>query len=940
MHHENVPDHPSLPFSLPLLGCLFRIYYLKKTASKACQGDPAAARWLAHQYCLCPDGTTEHLLRSLLECPPTPAVGDALCQEVMENHDDLLQSLLCNYHIVPSEKKFRALYLFATGSLSEYHVLDTISGHPVLREMYSTSPEPVRELVRNAAVRYHTEAEFADALTDPCSTGQVEDLSLAEWEIIVTGLISASRHGLLYRLLLDAPVPYAVTAIRALHKNRWKPEHVALHELWNQVVATTPGRWTYPEPSGAGKRVLEKPGYRSGFLAFSPDGALLLATGYDGTTRLWDVRRGEPVETCHQSSGSCTNFSMDSRCLLTLRDGTLTARNVSNGNILFSIAGASREHCTMAVSLDSRMVAFPRAGGGFAIAALDDGDIFRTAETGTSAVTALAFSPDGESIACGLEDGAIRLISVSNANVLWESCRRNGMIEQLSFSADGSGIIAVVERTPPIFLDGKTGSCIRVFAAPPHRPIKSKISPDNRWVFFIGADETINIFRADEELPVYCITARKGGVASAAFSADHRIAVTGSINGIVRIFRFGSDTPERMFTAHKGWIRALAISPDGTVLASAGWDGVIKLWRIPEGRLLWSLDAREGTVTCLAASEAGSMLAAGTSEGHVRIWHLYGGDYVATLDAFTGSVGAIAINQGGTLIATAGSDANVRIWELPSGSLVSTLTGLKNRTYCLAFTPDGQGLLAGGWDNTIRLFRVADGKTLRSFIGHSNVITGIAVKPDGSGFASGSYDGTCRIWDLAGDHAPLCCAGNGGEVHAVAAAPDGSFVAAADREGKIRIFCTADGTCRCSLAGISPRVTGLAIMPGNDLIAASSDDGSISYFSLRQRSHLRNFSAHAGKVRGLATAGSGTIIASAGDDGTVQLLPLPVSAPLTSFTPEFIPIAARESQENPHRTEREQWNFMAAILALKYSYEICLCNPPPAVDEFEIMVIG
>lgn len=940
MQHENSILRPSFPLSLPVLGHLFRTCHQRKTASKACGGNPVAARSLARQYCQCPDGTTERLLRSLLEGKIPPDIKDALCREVLEHHDDLLCSLLRDYHVVPSEMKRRALFLFATGSLSEYRALDTIPGHPILREMYSSASKPVRELVCSAAVRYNAEAELADALVSPGIPDSIGTLCRSEWEVVVAGLISSSRHSLLYRLLLDAPIPYAVHAIRALHGSGWNPENASLRGLWERVLGAVPVGWTYPEMSGDRKQVLESPSSRTRFLVFSPDGSLLAVTGYDGTTRVWDVARGEPVLSCNPKGVSCCPvFSADGRCLLTLIDGTLTAWSISDGNILFAIPDCGREHCTIAISRDGCLVAFPCAAGGLAIASLVDGGIICTKDTGDIEVTALSFSPDCKSVVCGLQDGTIRLIAISDGDVIWKSERHVGKIGLVSFRHDGSGIIAVAEKAYPFLLDEKTGSCIRVFTIPSHKPKGCAISTDGRWVFVIGTDDTIRIFGVGEDLPMGYIPARKGGVGSAAFFADNQMAVTGGINGIVRIFRFDSDSPERMFKAHDGWIRSLAVSPDGTVLASAGWDGMVKLWRLPVGRLLRSLDARGGALTCLAASRDGRILAAGTSEGLVRLWHLPGAEYFSTMDAFTGSVCAIAVNDNGTLIATAGPDATVRIWELPSGSLVSTLTGLKNRSYCLAFTPDSKGVFAGGWDNKVRLFHLSDGNLIRAFTGHTNIITSIAVKQDGTGFVSGSYDGTCRIWDLAKDNSYLSCVGNRAEIDTVAISPDGAIIVAADRAGKIHVISAEDGACSCSLTGAPSRVTGLVIAPGNDLLVTSSDEGSISYFSLRQQSHVRNFSAHAGKICGLAVAGMGTHIASAGDDEVVQLLPLPLTTPLSSLTPASVAIAEREAHGHPHRPERDQWNFIAALLALKCLHEICICSPPPAVDAHEIMIM-
>jgi len=931
---------PTIP--VPFLNSIFRSWYLKKNAKRARSGDPESARLVARQYCSCPDSAAEACLSSLVGNTMDPVITDTLCQEALESGNDLLYSALCNLQVLPSTPTWRALFFFATGRISDYQSLAGREGRNVLREAYFNAKEPVRECIRNAAERYRAQAFFADMILDPELPNPLSQLSFQEWEIVVAGLMTGSRSEKLYRLLQDAPVPYALHAVRILHGSGWKPEDKYLRELWKRVVVTAPKRWTYPVLSVRKDCVLEGPDARTRFAAFSPDGTLLVTSGYEGTIRIWDVRRGEEIASSGnpENAGCCPIFTPDGNFLLTCsRDGILACREIPSCRIIFTIPRCRSNRISPAISPDGLFAAMLQDDGRIGIVSLKDGAITGSVNTGDAPVTAFAISPDRKYIAIGSDNGEVRLISVSDGTEHWRAPCSYRRIERLAFlpCTTGSGILVAAEKNHPVLLDVTTGSCQRTFSAPKDRPRTTTISDDRRWIFVTMEDDSIGVFSTDQSSPVARIPPRKGGAISSVGIPGESIAVTGGINGIVRIFRFGKDAPEKMFTAHADWVVALAVSPDGKTLASAGWDGTTKLWSLPEGALLRSLDTRAGALTCLAVSGNGTVLAAGTSEGLARFWKMPEGDYLGSLDAFTGSVNAIALNDHGTWVATAGSDANVSIWDLSSKSLVAALHGLKNRTYCLAFTPDDKGILAGGWDDTVRLFGLPDGALLRTFSAHTNVITSIAIANNGKWFVSGSYDGTCRIWDLSIDKEPVLCNGSGREIGVVAISGDGLLIAAAEHDAIIRIFQREDGSCLYSLTGATSQITGLFFIPGGDLLVASGSDGSISCFSLGTRSHIRNFSAHAGKICGLISAGEYTAI-SAGADGTIRLHSLPLSAPLSSMNPDFTGVITK-AHNNSRRLERQQWEFLSAILELRFSHEICLCSPPPSVGELDIMIV-
>ncbi|MFA1538240.1 nSTAND1 domain-containing NTPase [Actinomadura monticuli] len=282
-------------------------------------------------------------------------------------------------------------------------------------------------------------------------------------------------------------------------------------------------------------------------VALSPDGRTL-AAGAAGAKnpaiRLWDVATQRPsgpplVPPGAHRPVAMTAFLPDGRTLLTSGADGLRLWDVAAGRViahdgtLGGVAELSADGRFVAVH-DDRAIAF--------------WDVARRRESGprirvpghTDIVTAMAFSPDGATLATAGFDDQVRLFDVA-------SRRQTGV---LPFKAAGGFVNDLA------------------------------FSPDGRTLALTAADSTVRLWDVARRRPVgLALVIGTDAISALAFSPDGRVIATGSTDDEVRLWdlRAHRRLGEPM-AGHTRGVTAIAFGRAGTVVATVAGDGTARLW--------------------------------------------------------------------------------------------------------------------------------------------------------------------------------------------------------------------------------------------------------------------------------------------------------------------------------------------------------------------------
>jgi WD40 repeat protein len=285
----------------------------------------------------------------------------------------------------------------------------------------------------------------------------------------------------------------------------------------------------------------------------------------------------------------------------------------------------------------------------------------------TAVIYALAFAPDGSTLASGARDGTLLVHDAAGQpHTLGHPKPFQAPIHALGYSPDGStlvigggfgwlehraegpggGKLVGPRQTDPVtalailgertvvvgsgdrvqrnrgkleLWDLDTGQRRTPYFEEPNGVRAVAVCSEKRLVAWATGQRKVCVWEILKRSPVELIQPKD--CQAVAVSPDgQQLAV--AVDYGVRLFDLEQRRVRLELKGHKGQVAAVAFSPDGTTLATGSWDQTVKLWDVATGQERITYRWPIGRVYCVSYAPDGLRLAAGGDLGRIVVWDL------------------------------------------------------------------------------------------------------------------------------------------------------------------------------------------------------------------------------------------------------------------------------------------------------------------------------
>ncbi|MEU6743299.1 TIR domain-containing protein [Streptosporangium sandarakinum] len=483
----------------------------------------------------------------------------------------------------------------------------------------------------------------------------------------------------------------------------------------------------------------------------------------------------------------------------------------------------------------------------------------------------VAYSPDGETVAIGGDDGGVLLCDGSTGLPIRNLRGHRGRVYAVTF-ADSGDLLATGASDGTVRLwDPVTARASHVLTGHRDGVWPVLFGPGGRLVAAGGADGVVRLWDTATGLPYRELAGHRAPIYTAAFDAGGGTLVTGDAGGTIRMWDVRSGALVRTLTGHRGRVYRLAYDPGGTLLAAGGREGAVRIWDPRDGRVLHELTGHTGRVYALAFTPSGRLLATGDTEGEIRLWDPVTGASRGVRAGHRAAVYQVAFSPDSALLASADSDGAVHLRDVSDDRGRVELTGHRGSVWPFAFRPDGGRLATVSNDGTARLWDPATGQCRHVLRGHGRKITSVRFSGDGSMLATGGNDGVVRIWEPRTGRRLRELTGQADRLISADFSPAGSTLATASNDGGVHFWNAATGDYERELDVETDHVWAEAFSPAGDHIATANDDDSVCVWYRPSGRRVVRLADHHGRVRSIAFSPDGERLATGCDDRLVRI---------------------------------------------------------------------
>ncbi len=575
-------------------------------------------------------------------------------------------------------------------------------------------------------------------------------------------------------------------------------------------------------------------------IAYSPDGKLLVAAGYDGEVQIWDVQTGRERQKFHghKTRSMFVGFNPTGRNLVSVgQDETVNVWNVASRHLDKTILGQNPHgqvfDTSASLAPDGQEVAVANIRGMVKFWNVNTGKVSRTRLNSKSSISTVAYAPGGKSLAVGGMNGDIQFWDIGSRRLERTIHAHVGPIYCLAFTPKNH-----------LVASGSIDGTVLVWDFLTGKPIAKLIGHrgDIQGLFFFRDGRTLATASGDNLIKIWDIaTARLlvtlrghcAGLTGISLASDGRTFATASNDRTVRIWDSAVSADKAIANEHSDWVYTSAFSPNGNYIATGSRDSTVRLWDAKSGMVRTVLHACLGSVLSIAFSPDGRTLAAAggfkdsvNAPGELTLWDVSSGRKIGSLVGHTGCIAFTGFSGDGKTLITASTDQTLRYWDVALQKEKYRYRFPRHMTVVFgAFSTDRSWLAYGGEDSGIEIWDVNkkldlhaslgigwtnsasfshDGKLMAvtnaksivlidlinkklfgTLVGHTANPMCVAFSADDKTLASGGLDQTVKLWNVALQQEMITLRGHKAPVLSMVFSPDGTRLISTGGDHKV-----------------------------------------------------------------------------------------------------------------------------------------------------------
>ncbi|XP_067279298.1 transducin beta-like protein 3 [Pseudorasbora parva] len=405
-----------------------------------------------------------------------------------------------------------------------------------------------------------------------------------------------------------------------------------------------------------------------------------------------------------------------------------------------------------------------------------------------SAVTSLAFSPDGQTL---VSSGRDKICSVWDLkeNVVKRTVPVYEAVEGVVVLPETSDYSQMGVKNEGLhFVTAGSKGVLRVWDSSSARCVHTQTLPDAPALSTESADldprslvhllpmplsNRLAVVTAEHNILIYQMPTLTAQQQFVGYNDDildvkflgkddtHIVVATNSSQ--LKVFELATNSCQILY-GHTDTILSIDVFRKGSMFASCAKDKSLRLWK---------MDPESGYVHCVAqgsghSNAVGSIacsrlkkvfLVSGSQDCTIKVWELPDPPPAEgcepalmtarlTEKAHEKDVNSVTISPNDKLLASGSQDRTAKLWSLADMSLLGVFRGHSRGIWCVQFSPVDQVLATASADGSIKLWGLQDFCCLKTFEGHDASVLKIIFVSRGTQLVSSGSDGLVKLWTI------------------------------------------------------------------------------------------------------------------------------------------------------------------------------------------------